>query len=67
VLGSHLGPACEIRAGQALRRMLLTAQAIGLRGVLLAGSLEHAGTRERDIPGARGGLMPQAVPEVRPV
>lgn len=67
VLGSHVCPAGEIRAGQALRRTLLTAQALGLRGEVLAGPVELSGVRVRDIPGAGVGLLPQVVLAVRPL
>lgn len=67
VLGSHVCPAGEIRAGQALRRTLLTAQALGLRGEVLAGPIELSGARARDIPGAGVGLLPQVLLAVGPL
>ena len=66
VLGSHSGPAGEIRAGQALRRVLLTAQALGLHGDIVAGPVDLSGVRAREVPGAGIGLLPQVVLEVRP-
>ena len=57
----------RVRAGHALRRTLLTAQVLGLRGEVLAGPIELSGARVRDIPGAGVKVVlevrPFAVPE----
>jgi hypothetical protein len=55
------GPVGEIRVGLALRRVLLTAQALGLGGMVLAGPVELSEERLRDLRGVGGRQMPPQI------
>ncbi|WP_379584392.1 hypothetical protein [Pseudonocardia hispaniensis] len=66
VVGSHHDlPAADLRAGLAVRRLLLCAAAFGLVGDVLAGPRELA-RRRRELPGAGPGLIPQVLLQVGP-
>jgi hypothetical protein len=67
VVGSYQGlPEGDIRAGQAVQRMLLTAGWVGLDAAVRAGPVEFASCRGAELFGAVAGLTPQVVLSVGP-